>query len=574
MDTTLSMEISKKENTKKVPAQWTIITALDYVLEQVEGSKLSDEFWKTCNRPLRFLRSSLGLTDIQIVILAILVEAGEPMSWRKLGEYVGCSRLSMMVYSDEIEDLLAKRWLVKKGALELKGMYEGFALVHGVVTALRHNTVFIPEKLDGLNEQQFMDKLELYVNKNIGFPDGDFSEIEEWMLQLVKANPDLPICHQVLSLNDIHEQSLLLMVAVDYGMWAGSVEEGLTLRTIDNFYPEDFESILMRKNLERGTHILIKRGYIEHKNEDGIANTHRYVLTRQAKEGLLASYVPSKSKVAAPTKSSRFMKSHTSIKAKDLFFNEGDQQQVEQLVDLLSVDHLPAIQQRLEQEGMRTGFACLFYGAPGTGKTETVLQLARQTGRDIVKVDIANLRDKYVGESEKNIKGVFAHYRALCKNSEVMPILFFNEADAIINKRIDNITHSVDKMDNAMQNIILQEIENLEGILIATTNLTSNLDSAFERRFLFKIEFHKPELDVKAKIWMSMIKGMSETDAHKLASQFDFSGGQIENIARKRTIDYILTGRQATLEEIEAFCRAEYLSGKDQFQPVLGFKTR
>ena len=86
MDTTLSMEISKKENTKKVPAQWTIITALDYVLEQVEGSKLSDEFWKTCNRPLRFLRSSLGLTDIQIVILAILVEAGEPMSWRKLGE--------------------------------------------------------------------------------------------------------------------------------------------------------------------------------------------------------------------------------------------------------------------------------------------------------------------------------------------------------------------------------------------------------------------------------------------------------------------------------------------------------
>ena len=66
-----------------------------------------------------------------------------------------------------------------------------------------------------------------------------------------------------------------------------------------------------------------------------------------------------------------------------------------------------------------------------------------------------------------------------------------------INKRTENISHSVDKMDNAMQNIILQEIEDLEGILIATTNLTSNLDSAFERRFLFKIEFHKPATDVK-----------------------------------------------------------------------------
>ncbi len=268
------------------------------------------------------------------------------------------------------------------------------------------------------------------------------------------------------------------------------------------------------------------------------------------------------------------MKSHTSIKAKELFFNAVDQQQVDRLVDLLSVDHLPEIQQRLEQEGMRTGFACLFYGAPGTGKTETVLQLARLTGRDIVQVDIAGLRDKYVGESEKNIKAVFAHYRALCKNSDVTPILFFNEADGIINKRIDNITHSVDKMDNAMQNIILQEIENLEGILIATTNLTSNLDSAFERRFLFKIEFHKPEPDVKAKIWMSMVKGMSENDAHRLATKFDFSGGQIENIARKRTIDYILTGRQATLEELEDFCRVEFLNSKDQFRPVLGFTAR
>ena len=66
-----------------------------------------------------------------------------------------------------------------------------------------------------------------------------------------------------------------------------------------------------------------------------------------------------------------------------------------------------------------------------------------------------------------------------------------------INKRTENISHSIEKMDNAMQNIILQEIEDLEGILIATTNLTSNLDSAFERRFLFKIEFHKPATDVK-----------------------------------------------------------------------------
>ena len=222
---------------------------------------------------------------------------------------------------------------------------------------------------------------------------------------------------------------------------------------------------------------------------------------------------------------------------------------------------------------MRKGFACLFYGAPGTGKTETVLQIARQTGRDLMQVDIAGLRDKYVGESEKNIKQVFARYRKLCKNSEVMPILFFNEADAVINKRTENVEHSVDKMDNAMQNIILQEIEDLDGILIATTNLTSNLDKAFERRFLYKVEFHKPDTDVKTKIWRSMLKDISDDDALQLATHFDFSGGQIENIARKRTVDYILSGKRASLDDLESYCRAELLDNKNQRSHIAGFNA-
>ena len=113
-----------------------------------------------------------------------------------------------------------------------------------------------------------------------------------------------------------------------------------------------------------------------------------------------------------------------------------------------------------------------------------------------------------------------------------------------------------------MQNIILQEVENLEGILIATTNLTSNLDDAFDRRFLFKVEFKKPEVDVKAKIWTSLLNNLSEKDAHILAERYDFSGGQIENIARKRAIDYVLNGKFSTLQEIETYCKAEMLDRK------------
>ena len=571
LDVTPNGKMFDEETEYKEPDTWTIITAMNRVLELSEDSRLSDEFWEKCKNPLNYLRQELGLTNIQIVVLAIMIEAGEAVSWKRIGNYLNCTRLSIMVYSEEIEELVNKRWLVRRGVHEIGGFYEGFALVRGVVTALRHNKVFVPEKLDGLTEQQFVDKLESHIDKNINDHNIDFKDDEEWMLQLVKANPHLPLCHEILKFDDIHVQSLLLMIVYDYAQWEGSEGEGLQFQTIDNLYPEDFDCDYLRHELRNGTHILIQGGYIEHKCDDGQANGEQYMLTRKAKTELLSAYKPSRSKCRRQTPNGRFLKSHTAIKEKSLFFNTTEQEQIQRLTSLLSTDNLPAVQQRLEEQGMRKGFACLFYGAPGTGKTETVLQIARQTGRDLMQVDIAGLRDKWVGESEKNIKEVFARYRALCNNSEVMPILFFNEADAIINKRSENVEHSVDKMDNAMQNIILQEIEDLDGILIATTNLTSNLDTAFERRFIYKIEFHKPDTDVKTMIWRSMLKDISVDDARQLASHFDFSGGQIENIARKRTVDYILSGKFASLTEIEDYCRAELLTDKKQRKHIAGF---
>jgi hypothetical protein len=135
------------------PDTWTIITALDRILDMAEDSQLSDDFWDSVKNPLAFLRQELQLTDIQIVVLAIMIELGEAVTWKRLGTFLGCSRISMMVYSEEIEELVTKRWAIRKGAREMGGYYEGIALTHGVVTALRHNKVFVPEKIDGLTEQ-------------------------------------------------------------------------------------------------------------------------------------------------------------------------------------------------------------------------------------------------------------------------------------------------------------------------------------------------------------------------------------------------------------------------------------
>ena len=90
----------------------------------------------------------------------------------------------------------------------------------------------------------------------------------------------------------------------------------------------------------------------------------------------------------------------------------------------------------------------------------------------------------WYGESEKIVKGIFTRYKRMCKRSSVKPILLFNEADAILSKRHNmDGGRSTDQTENTIQNIILEEMEKLDGILIATTNLADNLDKAFERRF-------------------------------------------------------------------------------------------
>ncbi len=186
-------------------------------------------------------------------------------------------------------------------------------------------------------------------------------------------------------------------------------------------------------------------------------------------------------------------------------------------------------------------------------------------------MNVPNIKSCWVGESEKNIKGLFDQYWKAVEKSAVAPILLFNEADAIFGIRQEGATRAVDKMENSIQNIILQEMEKLDGILIATTNLTQNLDKAFERRFLYKVKFSKPSLEAKGKIWKSLLTDLSEEQAMELASSYDFSGGQIENISRKKVVQSIIDGREPDYDEIRSYCSEELIDGKEHDGKRIGF---
>lgn len=309
--------------------------------------------------------------------------------------------------------------------------------------------------------------------------------------------------------------------------------------------------------LKNDSHVLQRKGLVDiEKSSSLFGEETKIALTDKGKETLLGENAA----LYINDVSDKQLLACDKIVKKRLFFSGELEQQLSLLSSSLEEDHYRELCARLEENHLPKGIAVLLYGEPGTGKTESVMQMAKATGRAIMHVDISATKTCWFGESEKLIKKVFIDYRHLCEKSKVKPILLFNEADAVFSKRKNVGSGSVAQTENAIQNIILEEMENLDGILIATTNLADNLDHAFERRFLFKIRFDKPTIEAKTSIWKSKLPMLSEADAHTLACNYDFSGGQIDNITRKALMKEIIEGEKPSLQSLEVICGEEKIS--------------
>jgi len=250
------------------------------------------------------------------------------------------------------------------------------------------------------------------------------------------------------------------------------------------------------------------------------------------------------------------------IPARELFFNEELAADINFVQSSLEETAFAELQKRLEENSLSKGVAILFHGLPGTGKTAAVDMIAKATGRSVYHVDIAASKTCWFGESEKLFKKIFTDYRKMCETEERKPILLFNEADALFSKRRDVGSGNCAQTENALQNILLEELETLDGILIATTNMCDNFDAAFERRFLFKVQFGQPNTEAKKAIWKSKLSWLTDEECGQLAAKFDLSGGEIDNIVRKSMMEEVLTGNRPDVAMLEAWCRGEKLTRK------------
>jgi SpoVK/Ycf46/Vps4 family AAA+-type ATPase len=260
---------------------------------------------------------------------------------------------------------------------------------------------------------------------------------------------------------------------------------------------------------------------------------------------------------SAQNRSNRELISCESIGESRLFFNNEEQKKLDFVTSLLHETRYRTTVRRLEKMNMRPGISILFHGVPGTGKTASAHEIARRTGRDLFVVDISRTKSMWFGESEKIIKELFENYARLVKNSRKAPVLLFNEADAVFSTRKAVSHSSVAQTENTIQNIILQEMENLNGIMIATTNLTQNLDRAFERRFLFKIAFRRPDEATRLRILRDKLPNLAMEEVMLIARQFDLSGGNIDNISRKTEMHKVLKGKYPDLPALIEFCHEE-----------------
>lgn len=243
------------------------------------------------------------------------------------------------------------------------------------------------------------------------------------------------------------------------------------------------------------------------------------------------------------------------LRLTDLILKEDVKDQIREIIEAVSAQQIVLREWGFDKKFSKgLGLSALFDGEPGTGKTLSAEVIASELGLNLYRVNVANVVSKYIGETEKNLTRVFAEARS------AHAVLLFDEADSLFSKRVE-VKGSNDRFANMEVNTLLQLVERYDGLVLLTTNLKTSLDSAFERRLSFKINFPFPEPDTRSEIWSSLMPAAApisdDLDFDTLGRSFELSGGSIKNAVLRAAYRAAASGRVISMELLDDAAKRE-----------------
>ncbi len=540
------------------------LAQMETIANNAKGSRFTDDFRNSICKETRAVSETFNCNEIQSTLFSVIFNLNftrSSVDIEGISNYMDCAPITIVRHMQELEGLCGLKVLCRiyTGSKQNRSQSNtldsvSYFVNRKVLDVLLKGEKYTPGSTAADDSFDLIHKVAVLFNQH-DKANLSFKELEQEIESLFSENERLDFVIQLKRYNlHFYDELILLYLFNHFLDGEESVDFAESIRLL---FPDFKFQLAIRRAFLDGTNELLSKDLVE--MEEGFFRSDRTLKLSERGLDLLIGVDKKLFKKSTDKKSMDLIMADE-IRDKALFYNTREKQQLLFLKETLKQGKYTDLVDRLGDEGMKTGFTVLFHGVPGVGKTESVFQIARQTGRDIKMVTISETKSMWYGQSEKLIKDVFDQYRRQVEKSEITPILLFNEADGIFSSR-KQIGHSnVDQTENAIQNIILQEMEDLEGILIATTNLLQNLDKAFDRRFLYKIRFDKPDFKNRIRIWKDRIEGLSPIELRTIANKYEFTGGQIDNIARKLLMQKVLYGR-TDLAKLERFCEEENLEG-------------
>ena len=537
-----------------------IILALETIYKTAEKSELKLDVFATIPVEIKRVCDYFEVNTIEAILLAtcFVKSCFNVVELPEIIKHFGLENHSFLIYLENFNLLTFKSIVIKTENRNSENNYKLSQHIYDYILAQKSIPKELLEiKIKENTFSEFLSDMDILSNLKDDEKINYYYFIQK-LKDLLNANIHFKLTEFAIKNLELVDSFVFFDTILD-AMNCGENDFNTSLQsTVDDFYERKRDSFKYINNFLEEKTTLNLLDLIE-KDSNSFSNRHRIQLTQKAVfmlkewEGISLEFVEKKDK--------RLIY-HDQIQKRNLFYNSGEELQLEPIKKSFSNTAFTILQSRLKSKNMSAGITVLLYGSPGTGKTETVYQLAKKHNRPIFKVEISETKSMWFGEIQKLVKKIFTDYYNFKKTQKICPILLFNESDAIIGKRKSAGSSSVSDTENAIQNVLLEELENFGGILFATSNLVANLDSAFERRFLFKVKYENPSTENAAKIWRSKLPILSENEALQLASQFSYSGGEMENIARKSIMDEIVFGTKPNFERILSFCENEKWNSK------------